>query len=73
MNNYRIFQGVVGAVEEMKPGPGKAHRPLGQRQNNKGTVVGFELKEGAAHTGLCRLLKRPWETIEDFKEWSDTI
>lgn len=71
--NYRIFQVVIGVVEERKPGPGKTQRPLGLRQNNKGTVVGFELKEGAGHIGLCRLLKRLWETIEDFKERRDTI
>lgn len=72
-NHYVIFQVVIGAVEEIKPGLGKAQRPLVLRENNKGTVVGFELKEGAAHMGLWKLLKRPWENLEDSKEWSDTI
>lgn len=55
---------------------GNAARPqesMGLRQNNKGVAVRFKVKEGAAHIELCRLLKRPWETTEDFKEWSDTI
>lgn len=73
MKNYRIFQVVIGVVEERKPDPGKTQRPLRLRQNNKGAVVGFELKEGAGHTGLCRLLKRLWETTGDFKEQSDTM